>query len=298
MMRYSLASRNGITLVEVLVVIAILGVLFGLLLTAIQRVREVAALALNKNNLRQIILSVHQLADQNGGRINDLTRSSMQGVITYPADTALFHRLLPFVHGPRNFPTDGSTEAVVGFLSPEVKVYRNPADSSWDFLTAFANSPGKCSYALNLCAADGEIRLTASIPDGVSQTVALADTYAIKGPNDGVIITVRNSYTHATDPLDGELSGTRRATFADAGWRDVLPVAVPGPGARASVPGKTFQVRPRPEEVDPSIPQTPHRAGLTVALFDGSVRTVSPSVSEAVFWALVTPAGGEVAGLD
>jgi len=37
---------------------------------------------------------------------------------------------------------------------------------------------------------------------------------------------------------------------------------------------------------------------LTVAMFDGSVRTLSPSVSESVFWALVTPAGGEVVNLD
>jgi hypothetical protein len=37
---------------------------------------------------------------------------------------------------------------------------------------------------------------------------------------------------------------------------------------------------------------------LPVALFDGSVRTMRPGVSPELFWATVTPAGGEVAPLD
>jgi hypothetical protein len=41
-------------------------------------------------------------------------------------------------------------------------------------------------------------------------------------------------------------------------------------------------------------PQTPFSAGLPVALFDGSVRTIRPGVRPEVFWAMVTPAGGEV----
>ena len=40
--------------------------------------------------------------------------------------------------------------------------------------------------------------------------------------------------------------------------------------------------------------QTPFTAGLPVALFDGSVRTVGPGVVAEVFWAGVTPNGGEV----
>ena len=64
----------------------------------------------------------------------------------------------------------------------------------------------------------------------------------------------------------------------------------------ASQPGRTFQVRPRVEDADGKVLQTPFRAGLPVALFDGSVRTLSPGIDESVFWGLVTPAGGEVPG--
>jgi hypothetical protein len=37
---------------------------------------------------------------------------------------------------------------------------------------------------------------------------------------------------------------------------------------------------------------------MLVARGDGSVRTLSPGMSETTYWAAVTPAGGEVAGPD
>ncbi|HEY2783511.1 MAG TPA: H-X9-DG-CTERM domain-containing protein [Fimbriiglobus sp.] len=65
-----------------------------------------------------------------------------------------------------------------------------------------------------------------------------------------------------------------------------------------SIPGVTFQVRPLPsaENCDPSLAQTPHVGGMLAAMADGSVRTVRPSVTPEVYWAAVTPAGGEVIG--
>ncbi|HVK19710.1 MAG TPA: hypothetical protein VM533_22445 [Fimbriiglobus sp.] len=100
-------------------------------------------------------------------------------------------------------------------------------------------------------------------------------------------------------PIEAGLlkSGTRRATFADKGWHDVIPVKDPATGQTvASVRGQTFQVRPRLEDVDSKMPQTPFSAGLPVAFFDGSVRILSPSIDESIFWSLVTPNGGEVVG--
>jgi hypothetical protein len=37
---------------------------------------------------------------------------------------------------------------------------------------------------------------------------------------------------------------------------------------------------------------------MLVALADGSVRTLAPSMSEYTYWAAVTPAGGETLGTD
>ncbi|HEY7326446.1 MAG TPA: prepilin-type N-terminal cleavage/methylation domain-containing protein [Gemmataceae bacterium] len=292
--------RRGVTLIEVILVIAILAVLMGLLLVAIQRARESAALVQNKNNLRQTILATHQVAGQNEGKIEDLMRSSMKGLTEAQGDSSLFYRLLPYVHGPTRVNANMTPQEIQDMSLPkDVKVYHDLADPSWDYDPAVANMRCRCSYALNMFAMDGSVRLPATLPDGTSQTIAFADHYYARCSRDSTLSQTYLIIDQLFDPYNGEVYGRRRPTFADRGWEDVLPVTDPATKTtRPSVPGKTFQVQPRPEQLDPSIPSTPYRAGLTVAMFDGSVRTIAPSVSETVFWGLVTPAGDEAVNPD
>src|SRR5262249_26819273 len=101
--------------------------------------------------------------------------------------------------------------------------------------------------------------------------------------------------------------GSHRATFADGGKsfdsmgdsHDYFPVTTGSPPTSVGFlgiypnislgrPGATFQVRPSPNKCNGAVANTPHSA-MPVAMMDGSVRFVAPSIAETVYWGLVTP---------
>ncbi|HET6575404.1 MAG TPA: prepilin-type N-terminal cleavage/methylation domain-containing protein [Fimbriiglobus sp.] len=286
--------RTGITLLEVLIVIAILGLLIGLTLAAIQKSRQAALRASSVNNLRQIILATHQLADSRSSKIDGLTKTTLPKKPLYQ-ENSIFYELLPWTYGKRQFPPPGATQDQIReFSSPTVKVYVSPADPSRG-QPQFAELYGaeECSYACNMLVFDGFVNFPFSIPDGTSSTIAYSERYHYCG-----LYANDSRWGHIFPASSAEGRGeTRRATFADRGWHDVLPAKDPATGQTvASVRGRTFQVRPSVADADSQVLQTPFPGGLPVALFDGSVRTLSPGIDESVFWSLVTPNGGEVVG--
>lgn len=295
------ARRVAISLIELLIVIGILGLLIALLLPAVQRVRQAAVRMKSANQLRQLTLALHSAASAeestlpgSGDLFTFIGPPEKQGVSPFFALRAYLG----------DEPQTMVDMKAVGPTWRWRKFFWSPADPTPAYLdpnSGTHQSRYPTSYSANILAFEGyRPSLTANFPDGLSNTLCFAERYAMlpqdfyPGRNDPHQWLICDCGDW-TPPKFGIALGSRRSTFADPAWKDVVPVTSGDPPvSRASVPGVTFAVLPNPETADSKQLQALHPAGLLVAMMDGSVRTLRPSIAETVFWGMTTRAGGEV----
>lgn len=285
----SIRRRTAFSVLELLVAVTIIGIMIGLLLPAIHRVRSAAIRSKNLNQLRQIGIGLHHFVGDHDGRMPGLVKGPFNFHSKY--DLLPFDAVQPYIELPGQILT---VEQVVipGFLDPS-----DPTTN----VQSKTMSRGNTSYAFNMLAFSGRPKLGIEFMDGSSTTIAFAEHYARGGP-EGYF---NYSFSLVSSSVEGyppseyfrELSHARRGSFADAYYGDVLPVTVDGV-TQPSRAGATFQVQPTPEQFDPFIPQSPYAGGMPVLMFDGSVRMIQSSISPSAFWSAVTREGGEITTLD
>jgi type II secretory pathway pseudopilin PulG len=182
----SRSTRNGFTRVELLVLIGIIAILIGLLLPAVRSVREPAARAKCQNNLKQLMLAMHNYESTYGslptgcfgpGTAPEERLSWIAAVLPYIEQDSLYKQLdlekryagnldvtqvrIPILFCPSAKRSD-STDAVTHYVAL--------AGIGYDAAGQPANTPGNGFMGYDRLTTRG------SIIDGTANTIALMET--------------------------------------------------------------------------------------------------------------------------
>jgi len=310
-------TRRAVTLVELLVVIAVVATLVGLLLPAVQKVRGAAARAACQNNLKQLGLALHNYHAALGrfppgrGTPTPAIFSPHAHLLAYLEQDAVLARL-DLAAPPADFTVppatvyDGSKNRPAA--SAVVAAFVCPADAAGGRVpgvgygaTSYPACAGSGANGGSLAAADGAFFLgsavrVADVTDGTSNTAAFAERPI--GPGAGVtdprlvmleLPGAADPTPPACAPAAGAWNGERGGKWVVGNYGNTLynHAGPPDPAGFDCLNATQQKGRVSARRL--------HPGGVNVLACDGGVRAVAVGIDPAAWRALATRAAGDAA---
>lgn len=305
-----LPSRTGLTVLEVLVAIGIVGLIAALVTPAVQQVRASSRRVRCSNNLRQVGQAMSSIAESDGR-----FPTSQQ-----PKSAHL--RLLPYLDGQNLY------DAITTGVSPSSWIVPALACPDDEVVAERMRQVGDANYYLNLgtqfsrrspeyngfCKSHAHDTGVREITDGASQTVAFSER--LVRPTDAIRFTkeqleaqprrffwwtetryyarnealaVDNCLNHRTTPIP-QSAGVNMGNYQAAhGYNHLLAPNAPSCYNGPEDMGADFQLM----LVSAS---SNHRGGVNALMVDGSCHFVNNSILPEVWAALGTRAGQDLVG--
>jgi type II secretory pathway pseudopilin PulG len=299
------STRPGFGLFQLLVVIAILAILLGLLLPAVQRAREAAARMQSQNNLKRIGVALHSYHDTYGKLptgVDDQHFSAIARLLPFLDQENLYKRIdfKKDSDGPANAFVRAVPFKVV--IDPREEFFRPDENAGATSYRLVAGSKSSLDDNNGVFYKDSEVKLT-DITDGTSNTLFAVES--LTGDGSTMATTVARQHVRLEEAAlkkikdetgvkdfadDKNIAGNRGGAWIDGrylqatisitrSFNDKRPdVDCGGAGGHAGV---------RSAE-----------RGASVLMGDGSVRFVSGTIQFSLWQAIATRAGGEVVNLD